>query len=270
MLALASALALSVLGQEAPDRLRTAWPRLVEAWRMMEDYKGGESALDDPAVLAMGKLHAAFEAAGFLEGDLEFDRAALKQLFQARYKIKIERVVRPPGSGGGSVVQSGATFILEEDGATPAPTSFGFDTLLASVSKLAELRAKGLDHEDNVLEEVVVVRKSLKAFRLMADDTPAWLGRRLVTLSRALLSGDAYPEPAKASDDQARTIRAWIADLANDGLEIREAATRALLKDGEAARPFLREALKGQDAEVVSRVKLILGVGHRPWVEPGK
>jgi len=253
--------------QESPDRLRDAWPKLIEAWRAMEACREEESPLDDPMIRALRSVSSAFEVAGFLNADLEFESAALKQLFAARYRIKVGKVVRPAKEDE----EDGITLVLtEKPSGEGGASSYGFDTLLSAVENLHDLRAKKLDHEDNVAEEVAILRKSLRAFQLLADDTPVWLGRRLVSLVRALLIGDPYPEPAKATDEQIQAVRKQIEELGSSDLDVRETATQTLLKVGEIARPYLRHALQSKDSEVVSRVQLILGVGHAPWRENGK
>lgn len=259
--------AVLVLGQAADDeqRLRESWPKLVEAWKAMEAWNGGKSAdLSEGFVRTLGTVHAAFEAAGFYAEEPGYEVAALKRFFLSRYKVTVEKVVRPPtpkGEGEDMIVDG--TLWLGD--CNPQPPSYGFDTLFASLEKLRELREKGRDDEDNVAEETAIVRKSLKAFRLMSDETPSWLRRRFIALVHAMVLHEPFPEPAKATPARAGEIRDRIAELSHPDIEVREKATQALLKDGEIARPLLRESLQNSDPEVVSRVKSILGVGHAPW-----
>ncbi len=235
------------------NRLRDAWPKLVDAWRAVDQQKPDADALSDERLKLMNKVHAAFEAAGWLDAQPEFTPAALKQLFKLRQ--------------GGDAAQQGARFWLAEklqaDGVASHRGSLG--TLLESVRKLKELKDKGLDDEDNVQDLMAAIRTSFKQLHLTADDTPVWLRRRLVTLAQALVLGEAYPEPARATDAQAKQIQTWVADLGAAELETRDTAARDLAKAGEVAAPFLREALKSPDKEVGERAKKLLGIGHEPW-----
>lgn len=263
--------AVLVLGQVADDeqRLREAWPKLVDAWQALETYDGSKSEGWQEGLLpVMGRVDAAFEAAGFFESEAGFEVAALKHFFGDRYRIGIEKVTAP-GAGTGNLESDLQALVLRAEGKRHrrAAAAYGFDTLFASLQKIRDLREKGLDDEENVGDEMAVVRKSLKALGLMSDSTPGWLRRRYTHLVRSLVLKESFPEPAKASDDQAKAIRTWIGDLSSPEVDVREKATAALLKDGEIARPFLREALKNPDPEVVSRAKTILGLGHAPWKE---
>lgn len=266
MVGTAAALLFLLCAQDDESRLREAWPKLVEAWQALETYDGAkEGEWQDGLLPVMGKVHAAFEAAGFLDPDAGFEVAALKRFFGGRYTIHLEKVSSP--SGKDSLEEDLGVLVLRAEGFRNrrAPATYGFDSLFASLQKVRELREKGLDDEENVGDEMSVVRKSLKALGLMSDSTHGWLRRRFTHLVRALVLKEPFPEPAKASDEQARTIRGHLADLSSPDADAREKATAALLKDGEIARPFLREALKSPDPEVVSRAKTILGVGHAPW-----
>ena len=55
--------------------------------------------------------------------------------------------------------------------------------------------------------------------------------------------------------------------LFRSSIESREKATKELLRAGEASLPFVREALKSGDAEIATRARQLLGVGHAPWAK---
>ena len=84
------------------------------------------------------------------------------------------------------------------------------------------------------------------------EDTPAARTEQLV---EDYLKAPAPVEPAaEAAKEIARLIR----DFGSEDFEVRDAASRAITKHGAAAIAALRQALKSQDAEVVSRAELAL------------
>jgi hypothetical protein len=234
------------------DRLKTAWPKLVDAWKAAEAFQatpapdGGDEFLK-----AAGKLHAAFEAAGLyeMEGG-EYVPRAVKAFIKTRF-----RWLQPSRPGA---IRFEATWV----GGQPVDPMKAF---LDSIGRLKSLEQKGLADEDNVQDELATARKALKAMGVTADETPSSLRRRVLALARALATGEAYPEPARATEEQVKEIRGFMGGLAGDSIEDREKATRELQRFGEAAFPYLREALAGGDAEAASRAKRLLGIDHAPW-----
>jgi hypothetical protein len=217
------------------NRVRQAWPKLTDAWRAIDQIKADDSdPMSDEHLKAMNKIHAAFQAAGWLDTQPEYAPGALKQLFKLRQSSEPVRKQKT-------------------------------QQLVAAVQKLKELKDKGLDDEDTVQDAMTAIRALLKERYVTADDTPAWLKRRLITLTRTLVLDEAYPEPAKASEEQARQVRAWIVGLGAEDPETRDAASRDLAEAGEIAAPFLREALSSADKEVTVRASKLLGIGHAPW-----
>jgi hypothetical protein len=268
MMTFAAAL-LFALQDEA--RLKDAWPKLADAWKAVDAYKApaGGSELDDEFLKTAGKLRDAFEAAGLFTEEGEYLPMALKAFVKARGRAlapsggndffrggRVIRRVRVAGMGGGAPGQP--------EGA-PSVESDPMGAFMASLQKLRNLKQGGLDDEDNVQDELVTARKALKALGITADDTPPALRRRIFTLIRSLALGEAFPEPAKATEEQAKQFRALIADLGHESIENRDKASKELLRAGEASLPLVREALKAGDAEVVARARQLLGVGHAPW-----
>jgi hypothetical protein len=222
--------------------------------------------LDDEYLKVIAKLHAAFDSSGLLAGEGEYLPHAVKAFIKVRARSLSPgavnvfnggalafRRIRMAGPGGG----------VFESGATPEGDPMG--ALLTSLKKLQSLKAGGLDDEENVQDELSTARKSLKAIGITADTTPPALRRRVLHLIRAVALGEAYPEPAVATEEQAKQFRALVAELGHESIENREKAMKELSRAGEASLPFLREALKSGDAEIVTRSKALLGVGHAPW-----
>ena len=246
-----------------PDSLRDAWPELVKVWNELESHQQGKTeGFDDELLVTLGKLHTAFEQGGLLEKEPAYEVAALKQLFKKRFDIGVTKKSGIPLSGKSGTFSS-ITFLggnISKKGVI-----YSFESLFGSIRKLNDLRERGLDDEDNVTDETVTIRKSLKALKITADETPMWLRRRVTTLTKALLMGEGYPEPVRASDAESAQVREWIGGLASEDVQTRDEAMRRLMKAGEAGRPQLRKALGDDDPEVVARVKRLLGIGHTPW-----
>ncbi len=267
---LAALLAALVPQDEA--RLKESWPKLVDAWKAVEAYKPPPDAgpLEDDYLKVMAKLHAAFEGAGLFAAEGEYLPQAVKAFVKQR-----ARALAPAG-GGVFNNRAGAVFIrrIRVAGAGPggfeAPASVEGDpmgALLASLKKLQTLKEGGLDDEENVQDELSTARKALKTLGITADDTPPVLRRRVLHLARALALGEGYPEPAAASEEQSKQFRAWISELGHESIENREKAMKELFRAGEASLPAVREALKSGDAEIATRARTLLGVGHAPWTK---
>ena len=260
---LAAAVFALVVPQDEP-KLKEAWPKLAEAWKAVEEYKPTPEAgtLDDAFLAVAAKLHGAFEAAGLFGTDGEYLPQALKALVKARARSVLPAaptwanralmVRRRVAAGGGWEVTTDADPL---------------GTLLASLKKLESLKKESLDDEENVQDELSTARKAMKGLGITADDTPPALRRRALHLVKALALGEGYPAPAVATEEQAKQYKALLAELGHDAIDTREAAMKQLLRAGESALPFVREALKGGDAEVASRAKKILGYGHAPWTQ---
>jgi hypothetical protein len=267
MVFLAAAVFALVVPQDEA-KLKEAWPKLAEAWKAVEEYKPAPEAgtLDDAFLAVAAKLHGAFEAAGLFTTDGEYLPQALKALVKTRARTVMPSSPSPWGNRAivfrRRVVAGGAPG-WEAGTADADPLA----TLLASIKKLESLKKESLDDEENVQDELATARKAMKALGITADDTPPALRRRALHLVKALALGEGYPAPAVATDEQAKQVRAWISDLGNEAIDTREGAMKELLRAGEAALPFVREALKGGDAEVASRAKKILGYGHAPWTQ---
>lgn len=266
MIAIAAAVLFALPAQEE-DKLKEAWPKLVEAWRSVEEHKPSETGtFDDNLIRAMGKLHDAFEAAGMFQEHPSYETAALKHLCKLGAKNLF------PGSSNG-VLYNMAVAELQfgprngQRWVNPMTRGGGMNDLLSSIRRLRELKEKGLDDEDNVAEETTTIRKSLKGLGLIEDETPMWLRRRVTSLAHAMVLGEAYPETARATEEERKQIAGWVEALGSEESEVREKATRELMKCGEKALGELQEALRSQDAEVVARAKKILGVGLEPWTK---
>ncbi len=68
----------------------------------------------------------------------------------------------------------------------------------------------------------------------------------------------AAPAPNARSAPSTAKIKQAIEDLGSKRFEVRSSAQKLLFEAGEAAEPFLKEALKSQDAEVTNAAKTIL------------
>jgi hypothetical protein len=264
MTALAAVLIAALVPQDEP-RLKEAWPKLSEAWKAIEAYKPDPEAgaLDDGYLKVVAKLHGAFEAAGLFGPEGEYLPQAVKAFVRAKARTLSNDGMQGQFFGGLRValVMPG----MPGGGAEPEQAGDPMTTLLASLKKLQELKKEKLDDDDNLADELATARKALKNLGITADETPTALRRRALTLIKALALGEAYPEPAAATPDQAKQVREWISLLGNDVIETREKATDDLRRAGESALPLLRESLKSADAEVGARVRKLLGVGHEPW-----
>jgi hypothetical protein len=269
MSALAAAAAIVLCVPQDEARLKEAWPKLAEAWKAVEAYRPAPEAgmLDDEVLKIAAKLHSAFEAAGLFATEGEY----LPQAVKALVKIKA-RAILPAGQGLWSA-RAGlvrALRVRAAGGGFEAVSGVDADplgALLASLKKLETMKAAGLDDEDNVQDELVTARKALKSLGITADDTPSGLRRRALHIVKALALGEEYPAPPAATEEQAAKYRAWAADLGNEAIETREAATKELMKAGETALPIIRDALKSPDGEVSARARLLLGYNHAPWTK---
>ena len=266
MTALAVAILVALVPQDEA-KLKESWPKVVEAWKAVETYKPAPDAgpLDDEYLKATAKLHAAFEAAGLFATDGEYLPQAVKAFIKYRSRALWPAGDSTPWHRGALIrrirVGVGGPGVQEAEAGDADPLG----ALLNSLKKLQTLKQGGLDDEENVQDELVTARRSLKSLGITADDTPPALRRRVLHLVKALALGEAFPESAVATEDQAKQIRAWIADLGHESIETREKATKDLLRAGEESLPLLREALKSGDAEIASRARQLLGVGHAPW-----
>jgi len=264
MMTLAAALLLAMVPQDEA-RLKEAWPKLVDAWKAVDAYKPSPEAgaLDDEFIKVAAKLNGAFEAAGLFATEGEYLPRAVKAIIKIKGRSLVPGV---QGKYAGQIlirrmrVGAGGAFeaTVEDD-----PLS----ALVASLKKLQALKQEGLDDEENVQDELVTARKSLKALGITADETPPGLRRRALHLVKAIAFGEAYPDPPKATEEQAKEYRAWITELGNESIETREKATKELLRAGETTLPFVRDALKSPDAEIATRARQLLGVGHAPWTK---
>jgi hypothetical protein len=263
------ALLVAVVPQDEA-KLKEAWPKLVEAWKAVEAYKPApeNGPLDDEYLKVAAKLHGAFESAGLFAADGEYLPQAVKAF------VKFRARALAPASPQSALNRGMVIRRIRVAGAAPGvfesePQADGnpMATLLNSLKKLQSLKQGGLDDEENVQDELATARKSLKALGIAADDTPPALRRRVLHLVKAIALGEDYPAPAVATEDQAKQFRAWISDLGHESIENRETAAKALLGAGEASLPFLREAQKSGDAEIASRARKLLGVGHAPWAK---
>jgi hypothetical protein len=252
MIALAAALLLAPVQDES--KLKDAWPKLVDAWKAVEAYQAAPSAEgSDDFLKTAGRIHEAFEAAGLYGSEGEYVPQALKTFVKAR----VRGWFRNFASGNPKGLES-ATLYLSHP-------SDPMKTFLESIARLQVLQKRGLDDEDNVQDELSSARRALKAMRVTADETPGSLRRRVLALAKALALGEPYPEPALATEEQAKSIRDQIGKLGSESIEERDQAVRELARCGDAALPFLRESLKSPDAETAARSRHLLGFGHAPW-----
>lgn len=232
------------------DRLREAWPLLVETWNALDARSTPLDPMDDNSLRLWGKVHTSFSTGGFIEENPSFEAAAVKQLFLRFLSLK--------------------SVAIEMSGPGEAGARITYRPFLPQVRKIRELKERGLDDEDNLQEARGELATRLKELKVIADDTPLWLRRRVVTLASALALGEPFPAPPRASGEESLHIRAWIGDLESEHPDVREAAIRSLLKSGEVAQPQLREALANGASKTVESVKRILGIGHAPWTGESK
>ena len=252
MIALAAALLLAPVQDES--KLKDAWPKLVDAWKAVDVYQAAPSADGgDDFLKTAGRIHEAFEAAGLYGSEGEYIPQAVKMFVKARVRGWFRY-----SAGGNQKGLESATLYLSH-------SSDPMRTFLDSLARLKNLEKRGLDDEDNVQDELSNARKALKALGVTADETPSPLRRRVLTLAKALALGDPYPEPARATEEQAKAIREQIGKLGHESIEERDKAMREITRFGDAALPFLRESMKSPDAETAARSRQLLGFGHTPW-----
>lgn len=104
--------------------------------------------------------------------------------------------------------------------------------------------------------------------RSAVEGLPAWLGRRLLEILRALDGGEAPPEFDAPTAGERKLLTAEVARLAEDDIDARDAAEGSLLYLAGAGLPLLRseavvtflldELDRATDPEVRSRLKSIL------------
>jgi hypothetical protein len=260
MMTIAAALLFAVQDE---GRLKESWPKLVDAWKTVEAYKAqpARAELDDEYIKLMGRLHDAFEAGGLYDAGGEYAPLAVKAFVKARARGLA------PSNAGMLDFRAKVAFVRRAGQGGEVVSGDPMTTFLESIKKLRELKKSGLDDDDNVQDELATARKALKALGITSDGTLAPLRRRALALVRALALDEGYPEPPKATEEQGKQIREWIGELGHEAIESRDKATQELIRAGEAALPFVREALKSADAEVVARARRLLGVGHAPWTE---
>jgi len=259
MVTLAAALLFALQDE---SRLKEAWPNLADAWKAVDAYKAqpARGEFDDEYIKLVGKLHDAFDKGGLYDAAGEYAPLAVK----AFVKIKMRGLAQTNhfwGDARARVAVFRAGQRAEFAGGDPMAA------FLESIKKLRELKKSGLDDEDNVQDELATARKALKSLGITSDATLAPLRRRALSLVRALALDEGYPEPPKATEEQAKQIRGWISELGHESIEARDKATQELIRGGEPVLPFMREALKSPDAEVVARARNLLGIGHAPWAE---
>ncbi len=236
------------------DPLQDGFPKLQEAWKTVGEARAKKekaSGLTDDLIRAFGKVAAAYEAAGLFDEDAGFEARAMKRLLNRRASALL------PASGD---TRYYAIAALNRARGEAAPVD-GLERFEKAIAKLAELKAKGADDEDNVQEVMVDARKALKDLGLVRDEQPQWQRRRVLAVARALVTGDAYPARARATPEQEKRVKELIVQLGDSELERRDEATRELDKLGEPAVPLLQEALKHADSEVRERAKKLLGIG---------
>src|SRR5688572_24581440 len=83
-----TSLAIAVIAILVPQdevRLKEAWPKLLEVWKAVDEYKPSPEAgpLDDEILKVAAKLHAAFESAGLFSED-EYLPQAVKSFIKVR------------------------------------------------------------------------------------------------------------------------------------------------------------------------------------------
>ncbi len=253
---LTTAVALCIALQSPDDRLKDNFGKLQEAWKSVAARKDA-AKIDDDTLRAFGKIAAAYEAAGFFEADLTFDARALKKLLGRKAETRM------PAARSNSTqrirIIAGGGFKAEPE--TPQYSGDALGRFEKSIARLAELKAKGADDEDNAQETLVEARKALKDLGLIRDEQPQWQRRRILGLARAVASGGAYPAMQKATPEQEKRVKELIVQLGDGEVEKRDEASRELDKLGEPAVPFLHEALKHADTEVRERAKKLLGIG---------
>lgn len=262
MNALLVALIVALVPQDE-SRLKEAWPKLVDAWKAVEACKpAGAGSFDDEFLKVAGKIHQAFEAGGLYGSEGEYVPLALKTFVKARaFGIS---------AGGNAYASRTALAHVEFNrayGNSSGGSAASMNTLLEALTKLRNLEKSGFADEELVMDELVTVRKSLKGMAITSDATPGPLRRRTLALVRALALGEPYPEPATATEEQAKQYRQWVSELGHEEIEKRDTAMKELLRASDACLPMVREALKSADAEVVARARKILGFGHAPWTE---
>lgn len=252
MMMLALALSIAIQDPAPTDRLADNFPKLQEAWKALATCRdAGAKGLTDDVLRALGKLSNAIEASGGFDRDSGYELLALKKLCVTRAN---ELFARPDAKYIRMVVVGGVA--RRED----APND-GLARFEKAIARLTELKAKGLDDEDNAQEALVDARKALKDLGLIRDEQPQWQRRRTLNVVRALTAGETYPSRAAATPDQEKRIQELIGQLGDADMEKRDAAATELDKIGEPIVPFLKKAMDNADPEVKERAKKLLGVG---------
>lgn len=257
---------LTALVPQDETRLKEGWPQVVDAWKAIEALKPaleGDS-FDDEIIKILAKTHAAFEAAGLTGPEGEYAPRALKQLIKARVVNRSGGLFLPEDFRVRA--RTLARQLARRRGPGVAGESASHDagpvgTLVESLKTL-----DNADDADDVLDEhATAIGTSLTQLRITGVDTGPALRRRAIRLFKSLAAGGTFPEIPPATEDQAKQIRAWIADLGHESMEIRDKAAEQLHGAGEKSLPFLREGLKTGNAEAVARLRRLLGIGHAPW-----
>jgi hypothetical protein len=253
MLTIAIALSITLQEPTTTDRIADNFTKLQEAWKALTECRTTKpKGLTDDVLRALGKLSNAIEAAGGFGADAGYELVALKRLCVTRANELFARAE----SGRVRMVVVGGGLVQREEGSSDAMSRFE-----KAIAKLADLKAKGHDDDDNVQEALVEARKSLKELGLIADEQPQWQRRRTLAVVRALIAGEAFPARAQATPDQEKRIQELILQLGDADMEKRDAAAGELDKIGEPIVPFLKKAMQDADPEVKERAKKLLGVG---------
>ena len=153
--------------------------------------------------------------------------------------------------GDFKVADSQAVGLLVTAGKNP-PVNLFFDKTTGLLVKTEHRQMDPLSHKEITQESYYT---DYRIPDTAAADEAILQYARIDTQGPALLK---YLQKFKASGVEPDHIRALIRQLGDDSFEVREKATHALIALGEGAVPFLQQAIKSTDLEVVRRAERCL------------
>ena len=219
------------------DRLAEVWPELLDLWNEATAYRA-EGVIDDEFIRLTGRVDRVFASAGFYGERGGFETGALKEMFRIVLRTAIRE--RPK-----DVRLKWRVIATTDPQSKPLP---GEVALVVSV--------RGSTKNE---------KRPFSGTRLTTDQSPAWVRVRMLALANALVKGDAYPHPTKPDADMVRKTKSLIREVRSDDRAQRDAATKKMMSEPDLALSLLRGIAKAEDAELRSRIQLVLGIGHTPW-----
>jgi len=271
----------------------------IESGRIPKTWasdQGKVLVLPDSFLRGSARMAAALEEAGLMGDDLPPEMEAFKSAFKAR----LASVVRLQSFGYFptpttneeynrlSQEYSAITRTLQEEfqravneysmnqgGVRPGgpPPAAKPATPVAKLEEAARtllrMRESGSVEEDREQDALSRIREALRDLGLMDDDTPAWMRARLTILIRAAATGEAFPEPPRATAEQRKRISTLLTTLRDGAIDEREAAGRELSRTAEGGLDLIRAALAdAPDDETKLRLKKVLGFREKKAEPP--